>query len=162
MAPSSSARTHSRAILAELLGTMLLTLTTNVLMGADDLSIVAKALGTGAAYTALISVTGALLNPAATLTAACKGALSAHVAIIHALLQITGAALGGMLQTLLVPGVRFGHRGPGCLSTDTGTLVHVAGWETLLTALLVASYDAPLAVGASQLLATLTGMLHAK
>lgn len=158
MAPAG---THLANVLAELFGTMLLALTTNVLMSSEKVDLLTKAVGMGAAYTTLVGTTGSLLNPAATLTAACTGRLAAHVALVLAIVQITGAALAGVLQVLLVPGVHFGHQGPGCLiNAANGTMVHVGGWETILTALLVASYSAeyaPLAVGASQLLATLTG-----
>ena len=159
-----SARAQSKTILAELLGTLLLALTINML-NSSDLDVLTKAVGSGAAYTALVSTTGGLLNPAATLTAALSGKLAAHAALVLAVVQITGAALGAVVQVLFVQGVQFGHRGPGCVSTTGASMVHVAGWETLLTALLVASYGAehaPVAVGASQLLATLTGANNAE
>ncbi len=77
-------------------------------------------------------------------------------------LQITGAAIGALLQALLVDEVRLGAKtGPGCVA-DTGTLTQLVGWELLFTMLLVAAtlnkHNGAWAAGGAQLMAMLIGM----
>lgn len=155
-----SPRAQTKTVLAELLGTMMLSMVTNTITS-SGMDILTKAVGTGAAYAALITITNAHLNPATSLAAACTRHITVTAALILSTLQITGAALGAMLQALLVDEVHLGHRGPGCVATDTGSFTQLVGWELLFTTILIAAtlnkHHGALAVGASQLIAMLIG-----